>query len=172
MTTASVDFIKQIPKVELHVHIEGTLTPELRFKLARKHKLPLKWSTEKEALADYKESFYKKLHNEEQAGSLAFFDMYYGSMDVLRLEEDFYELAMGYFTKAVQMNVRYAEVFFDPQAHVRRGVNLDTVMQGLRRAQSDAQKLLGVRTPTGHRRRSYGLLTRPAPLQLDHVFPP
>lgn len=144
MTVASVEFIKKIPKVELHVHIEGTLTPQLRFKLARKNNIPLEWTTAEEAVADYTDSFYKKVRNETEAGSLVFFDIYYGGMEVLKTEEDFYELAMGYFTKAVEMNVRYSEVFFDPQAHTRRGIDLDTVFKGLRKAQVDAEEKLGV----------------------------
>lgn len=144
MTVATVDFIKEIPKVELHVHIEGTLTPQLRFRLAKKHHIPLKWATEEEIVADYLDSFDKRLRNETGNGSLAFFDLYYGAMEVLKTQEDFYELAMGYFKKAVEMKIRYSEVFFDPQAHTRRGIALETVMEGLRRAQLDAKEKLGV----------------------------
>lgn len=144
MAVASVDFIKSIPKVELHVHIEGTLTPQLRFKLATKHHIQVKWATEEEAVADYRNSFDKTLRNEKEGGSLAFFDLYYGAMEVLKTEEDFYELAMGYFKKAAGMKVRYSEVFFDPQAHTRRGIHLETVMGGLRKAQIDAREKLGV----------------------------
>ncbi|OQV02850.1 hypothetical protein CLAIMM_07975 [Cladophialophora immunda] len=140
---ATLEFIKKIPKVELHVHIEGTLTPQLRYKLAKKHHIPLKWATEEEAVADYLDSFDKRVRNEKESGSLAFFDLYYGAMEVLQTEEDFYELAMGYFKKAVEMKVRYSEVFFDPQAHTRRGVDMKTVMAGLRKAQLDAQETLG-----------------------------
>jgi len=74
----------------------------------------------------------------------AFFDAYFGSMEVLRVEEDFYELAMEYFKGAASMNVRYCEVFFDAQAHTRRGVPLEAVMKGLRKAQLDAEKDLNV----------------------------
>lgn len=144
MAVASVEFIKKIPKVELHVHIEGTLEPNLRLRLAKKYNIKLKWDSEEEAYKDYKESFYKTLRKETGDGSVGFFDFYYGAMECLKEEQDFYDLAMAYFKKAVAMNVRYAEVFFDPQAHTRRGVALDTVMKGLRKAQLDAQKELGV----------------------------
>jgi adenosine deaminase len=140
MAVASVEFIKKIPKIELHVHIEGTFSPELRLKLAKKHGISLRWATPEEAVADYKDSFYKKVRGEEEGGSLTFFDFYYGAMEALKTEDDFYELAMEYFTKAAEMNIRYSEVFFDPQAHTRRGIELDTVMRGLRRAQLDAQE--------------------------------
>lgn len=147
MAVATVDFIKKIPKVELHLHIEGTLTPQLRFKLAQKHQIPQKWANAAEAVEDYRDSFEKMLRKQKDGGSLTFFDLYYGAMEVLRTEEDYYELAMGYFTRAVETNVRYSEVFFDPQAHTRRGVDLDTVFSGLRRAQLDARERLGVSGP-------------------------
>lgn len=77
-------------------------------------------------------------------GISAFFEAYYGSMEVLLEEEDFFELAMGYFEKAGSMEVRYCEVFFDIQAHTRRGVSVKTVMDGFRRAQVKAEKELNV----------------------------
>ncbi|RMZ85554.1 hypothetical protein DV737_g577, partial [Chaetothyriales sp. CBS 132003] len=132
---ANVDFIKEIPKVELHVHIEGTLTPQLRYKLAKKHQIPLKWATEEEAVADYLDSFDKRVRNEKESGSLAFFDLYYGGMDVLQTEEDFYELAMGYFKKAVEMKVRpeYALETYEAALKYRdqiHGIGLDSLENG------------------------------------------
>ena len=73
-----------------------------------------------------------------------FFDAYFGGMEVLRVEEDFYDLAMIYFERAASMNVRYSELFFDPQAHTRRGVALEAVMNGFRRAQIEADERLQV----------------------------
>jgi adenosine deaminase len=74
----------------------------------------------------------------------AFFDAYYGGMEALRTQEDFYELAMDYFEKAAKMNVRYCEPFFDPQAHTRRGIEFETFMKGFKRAQIDAERDLNV----------------------------
>lgn len=147
MTTASVEFIEKLPKVELHIHIEGTLTPQLRFRLAKKHSIALKWTTEEEMTSHYIDSFDDALHHRNENGYVTFFDLYYGSMAVLLDEDDFYDLAMDYFRKAASTNVRYAEVFFDPQAHTRRGVPLEHVMNGLKRAKSDAETQLGVRNP-------------------------
>jgi len=76
----------------------------------------------------------------------AFFDAYYGGMEVLRTEEDFYELAMGYFRKAGEMNVRYCEPFFDPQAHTRRGVGFEVFMKGFERAQIEAERDINVKS--------------------------
>lgn len=78
-------------------------------------------------------------------GISAFFEAYYGSMEVLLEEEDFFELAMGYFEKAGSMEVRYCEVLFDIQAHTRRGVSVKAVMDGFKRAQEKAEKELNVR---------------------------
>lgn len=144
MASATVEFIEKLPKVELHVHIEGTLTPQLRFKLAQRHSIPLKWNTEEEIVRDYAQNFDDCLHNRIENSGLTFFNLYYGSMEVLLTEDDFYDLAMGYFTRAAETNVRYSEVFFDPQAHTRRGVPLEALMNGLRRAQQQAKETLGV----------------------------
>jgi len=129
------DFIHGLPKCELHVHIEGTLEPELKFALATRNGLTLPFSNEAEMRASY------RFHDLP-----SFLRLYYGGMEVLLTEPDFYDLAMAYFAKARSQNVLYAEVFFDPQAHTSRGVSFDTVIRGLRRAQMDAEAQLGVRS--------------------------
>ena len=128
-------FIHDMPKCELHVHIEGTLEPELKFKLAQRNGIALPFKDEAEMRASY------RFHDLP-----SFLALYYGGMDVLLKEPDFYDLAMAYLTKAKAQNVAYAEIFFDPQAHTSRGVSFDTVIRGLRRAQMDAEQQLGVRS--------------------------
>ena len=128
-------FIHQLPKCELHVHIEGTLEPELKFKLAARNKLALPFKDAAEMRASY------AFHDLP-----SFLGLYYSGMEVLLTAADFYDLAMAYLTKARTQNVLYAEIFFDPQAHTSRGVSFDTVIRGLRRAQIDAEQQLGVRS--------------------------
>jgi adenosine deaminase len=142
-------FVAGIPKVELHVHIEGTLTPELRFKLGQRNHIRLHSQRLNKTFTTLEK--LKEMYNLLQPRSIkgsnqisAFFDAYYGGMEVLRTQEDFYELAMGYFEKAAQMNVRYCELFFDPQAHTRRGVEFEVFMKGFKKAQIDAEEHLNV----------------------------
>ena len=132
MTTIS-PFVQGLPKVELHLHIEGTLEPDLKFKLAARNGVELPYASEEEVRASY------------QFDDLAsFLDAYYEGMSVLLTAEDFYDLAMEYFRKVARQNVRYVEMFFDPQAHTSRGVEFHTVISGLRRAQIEAREQLGV----------------------------
>ncbi|KAL1629980.1 putative adenosine deaminase [Diplodia seriata] len=138
-------FIRELPKLELHVHIEGTLTPEFRWKFARKNHVPLPYDS-LDALRSSYQTMYnhrKELHGDN--GLPTFLEVYYGGVEVLRTEDDFYELAMQYLRKASSMNVRYAEPFFDIQAHTRRGVPVAAVMEGLTRAKADAASELDVR---------------------------
>jgi adenosine deaminase len=128
-------FIHDLPKCELHVHIEGTLEPELKFKLAARNGVALPFADPEAMRASY------AFHDLP-----SFLALYYGGMEVLLKEPDFYDLAMAYLAKAHAQNVRYAEIFFDPQAHTARGVSFDTVIRGLRRAQIDAENQLGVRS--------------------------
>ncbi|KAE8764715.1 adenosine deaminase [Georgenia thermotolerans] len=131
---AAVDpFVLGLPKAELHLHIEGTLEPELKFALAQRNGITLEHATAEEVRASY------------AFDSLAsFLTVYYDSMKVLQGAEDFYDLAMAYLRKAASQNVRYAEIFFDPQAHTSRGVPFANVVGGLRRALVDARRELGV----------------------------
>jgi adenosine deaminase len=128
------DFIAGLPKCELHLHIEGTLEPELKFELAGRNGIELPYSSVEELRAAYT---FDDLPS--------FLKIYYEGMQVLRTEPDFYDLAMAYLRKAAGQNVRYAEIFFDPQAHTSRGVPFDLVIRGLRRALMDAEAQLGVR---------------------------
>ncbi|MFI6926182.1 adenosine deaminase [Nonomuraea spiralis] len=128
------DFIAGLPKCELHLHIEGTLEPELKFALAERNGLALPYASVEEMRDAYS---FDDLPS--------FLKVYYEGMQVLRTEPDFYDLAMAYLRKAAEQNVRYAEIFFDPQAHTSRGVPFDVVIRGLRRALIDADRQLGVR---------------------------
>ncbi len=126
-------FLRQIPKAELHLHVEGTLEPELIFKLAERNRIKLKYKTIPECKAAYK-----------FADLQAFLDIYYYAMKVLITEQDFYDLAWAYFQKAAKQNIRHVEMFFDPQAHLQRGVEFRTVINGLKRAVETAKKTFGI----------------------------
>ncbi|MFE3449282.1 adenosine deaminase [Nonomuraea sp. NPDC059194] len=128
------DFIAGLPKCELHLHIEGTLEPELKFELAQRNGITMPYASVEEMRAAYA---FDDLPS--------FLAVYYEGMGVLRTEPDFYDLAMAYLRKAASQNVRYAEIFFDPQAHTSRGVPFDVVIRGLRRALIDADAQLGIR---------------------------
>jgi adenosine deaminase len=127
-------FSDAMPKAELHLHIEGTLEPELRFELAARNGLSLAYESAAQMRAAY--SFHDLT---------SFLVGYYEAMSVLRAEQDFYDLAMAYFRTASAQRVVYAEVFFDPQAHTSRGIGFDTIIGGLHRARLDAQAQYGLR---------------------------
>jgi adenosine deaminase len=129
------EFIDTMPKVELHVHLEGTLEPDLSFALAQKNGVVLPYDSPAALLAAY------DFHDLP-----SFLAIYYKAMEVLRDESDFYELTWRYLEKARDQNVVYAEMFFDPQAHTSRGIAFDTVIRGIRRAQERAATELGVET--------------------------
>jgi adenine deaminase len=133
-TSESASFSDAMPKAELHLHLEGTLEPELRFELAARNGISLPYSSAAEMRSQY--AFHDLT---------SFLTGYYESMAVLRGEQDFYDLAMSYFRTASAQHVVYAEVFFDPQAHTSRGVAFETVIGGLHRARLDAQAQLGLR---------------------------
>ncbi|HUJ92570.1 MAG TPA: adenosine deaminase [Gaiellaceae bacterium] len=128
-------FIEGMPKAELHLHLEGTLEPELKFELAARNGLDLPYASVDEMRAAYA---FDDLPS--------FLAVYYEGMSVLLREPDFYDLATAYFRKAHSQNVVYAEVFFDPQAHTSRGIPFETAIEGLRRAQQDAEASLGLRS--------------------------
>ena len=128
-------FAEGMPKAELHLHLEGTLEPELKFTLATRNSAHLPYNSAAEMRAAYS---FNDLPS--------FLSVYYEGMSVLQSEQDFYDLAMAYFQKAHSQNVVYAEVFFDPQAHTTRGIAFGTVIEGIRRAQQDAAAALGLRT--------------------------
>ena len=124
-----------LPKAELHLHIEGTLEPELAFALAHRNNLTLPHPTV-DALRDAY-SF---------TDLQSFLDLYYDLMDVLRTEADFTDLADAYLTRAAAQGVRHAEIFFDPQAHTSRGIDLDTVINGLAAALDTSLERHGIST--------------------------
>jgi adenosine deaminase len=126
-------FIAGLPKAELHLHIEGSLEPELMFALAKRNRLSLPFASVEEVRAAYS---FSNLQD--------FLDIYYQGAAVLLTEEDFHDLAMAYFRRAAADNVRHAEIFFDPQTHTDRGVPLATVMEGLNAAVVRARTELGL----------------------------
>ena len=128
-------FIERMPKAELHVHVEGTLEPEMKFDLARRNAVELPYRSVEEMRAAY-----------DFDDLPSFLKVYYEGMSVLVTEQDFYDLTTAYLTRAHSQNVLYAEIFFDPQAHTARGIAYDTVIGGIRRAQADAQDKRGIRT--------------------------
>lgn len=126
-------FIKGLPKIELHLHIEGTLEPELMFELAGRNKIELPYASIDEVRQAYN---FTDLQS--------FLDIYYAGANVLQTEQDFYDLAWAYFSKVHRQNVRHAEIFFDPQTHTDRGIPFNTVINGLHRAQEDALSRLNL----------------------------
>jgi adenosine deaminase len=131
---ASLDaFVAALPKAELHLHIEGSLEPELMFALGQRNKVALPFATVEDVRKAYA---FSNLQD--------FLDIYYQGADVLRVEEDFYDLGMAYFRRAAADHVRHAEIFFDPQTHTDRGIPYKVVIEGLVRAKHDAEKDLGM----------------------------
>jgi adenine deaminase len=126
-------FIQGLPKVELHLHIEGTLEPELMFKLAKRNQIDIPFKTVDEVRRAYNFSNLQ-----------SFLDIYYRGANVLQNEQDFYDLTWAYFIKVHGQNVRHAEIFFDPQTHTDRGITFDTVIKGIHKAQKDAVTKLGI----------------------------
>ncbi|MFI1253690.1 adenosine deaminase [Streptomyces netropsis] len=124
-----------IPKAELHLHIEGTLEPELAFALAARNGVELPYASQDELRAAYSFSDLQ-----------SFLDLYYALMAVLRTEDDFADLADAYLARAQAQGVRHAEIFFDPQAHTARGVEIGTVIEGLTRALDAAPSKYGIST--------------------------
>jgi adenine deaminase len=133
MKATMTEFIRGLPKAELHVHIEGTLEPELAFQLAAKHGVRLPYVSVEDLRRAYQFSDLQ-----------SFLDIYYAGADVLRDENDFYLLTQAYLGKAHAQGVVHVEVFFDPQTHSARGVAFDTVLNGMRRALLESEQRRGV----------------------------
>jgi len=127
-------FIARLPKSELHIHIEGSLEPELMFQLARRNGVRLGYESVEALRRAYS---FTRLQD--------FLDLYYQGMSVLRTEQDFHDLAWAYLKRVAAQNVRYVEMFFDPQGHTARGVAFETVIGGLTRATDLAARRLGVK---------------------------
>jgi len=127
------DLLRAIPKAELHIHIEGSLEPELIFALAQRNGLTLPYPS------------VEALHSAYAFTNLqSFLDIYYAGASVLLHEQDFYDMARAYLAQAAIDNVVHAEIFFDPQTHTARGVAIETVINGLHRACEDARTTLGI----------------------------
>ncbi len=124
-----------MPKAELHLHLEGTLEPELKLALAARNGVELPYRSVDAVRAAY-----------DFDDLSSFLAVYYEGMSVLLHEQDFYDLALAYFRKAHEQHVVYGEVFFDPQAHTSRGLPFATAIEGIHRAQEDAEAELGLRT--------------------------
>jgi adenosine deaminase len=123
-------FVRELPKAELHLHIEGTLEPELMFELAQRNGVAIPFSSVEEVRAAYR---FSNLQD--------FLDIYYAGAAVLRTEQDFHDLAAAYFSRAAADGVLHAEIMFDPQTHTERGVAFETVIRGLLSAMSEAQQV-------------------------------
>jgi adenine deaminase len=126
-------FIRALPKAELHVHIEGTLEPEMVFDLASRHGVNLRCPSVEALREAYRFSDLQ-----------SFLDIYYAGAEVLREESDFYALTAAYLQRAHQDGVVHVEIFFDPQTHTQRGVPFDVVIGGIRRALVEAERTLGI----------------------------
>lgn len=126
-------FIENLPKAELHLHIEGSLEPELLFKIAQRNNIKIPFNTVEELSAAYK---FNNLQD--------FLDIYYQGAAVLIYEQDFYELTYNYLEKCAEQNVRHTEIMFDPQTHTLRGISFETVITGISKACEDAEANLGI----------------------------
>lgn len=122
------DFICGLPKAELHLHIEGSLEPELMFALAQRNAVKLPYASVEDIRAAYNFSDLQ-----------SFLDLYYAGAAVLQTEQDFYDLTMAYIQRALADNVRHVELFFDPQTHTARGITTEVVFAGIARALREAK---------------------------------
>lgn len=130
-----LDWIKSLPKAELHVHLEGTFEPEHIYKMAQRNGIELGYESPDAIVEAY------DFHDLP-----SFLNFYYAAMHALQTEQDFYELTYAYFEKAAAENVVYVEPFFDPQGHTSRGITFETLINGIHRAQLDAETNLGVKS--------------------------
>ena len=132
LPAAMRSFIEAMPKTELHLHIEGTLEPELLFALAQRNNVSLPYASVEALRAAYA---FTDLQS--------FLDLYYAGANVLRTEQDFYDMTAAYVARAHADNVRHAEIFFDPQTHTERGIDIAVVFAGIARALRDARAAHG-----------------------------
>ena len=133
MTLATEAFIRQLPKAELHLHLEGSLEPELMFELATRNGILLPYASADEVRAAY-----------EFTDLQSFLDIYYQCADVLRTEQDFYDMTWAYLLHCQQDGVVHTEPFFDPQTHTDRGIAFETVISGIHRALQDGEAKLNI----------------------------
>jgi len=126
-------FAERMPKAELHLHIEGTLEPELMFELASRNQVDLPFRSPADVRRAYQFSDLQ-----------SFLDIYYQGTRVLLHDRDFYDLTLAYLNKAKEQNVRHAEIFFDPQAHTQRGVPMEAIIEGIHQALADGARQLRI----------------------------
>jgi adenosine deaminase len=126
-------FIENLPKAELHLHIEGSFEPALMFEIANRNKIDIPYKSVEEIEQAYKFSCLQD-----------FLDIYYQGASVLLTEQDFYDLTYSYLQKCANQNVRHTEIMFDPQTHTERGVAFETIITGISKACEDAKEKLGV----------------------------
>ncbi len=131
--TSLKELAEQLPKAELHIHIEGSLEPEMMFQLAKRNRIPLSYPDVESISKAYN---FNCLQD--------FLDLYYQGMSVLQTEQDFYDLTWAYLQKCHQQNVVHCEIFFDPQGHTERGIAFETVIGGICSALDKAQDELGI----------------------------
>ncbi|MDY0205252.1 MAG: adenosine deaminase [Pseudomonas sp.] len=127
------DWLNALPKAELHMHLEGSLEPELMFKLAERNRIQLPWDSVETLRSAY------AFNNLQE-----FLDIYYQGANVLQTEQDFYDLTWAYLQKCEEQNVIHVEPFFDPQTHTARGVSLEVAITGISEALADARDMLGI----------------------------
>lgn len=133
ISSSILSFIEDMPKAELHLHIEGTFEPELMFQIAQRNNRQLRFKS----VGELKDAY--RFNNLQE-----FLDIYYTGAEVLIEEQDFYDLTYAYLQKAHEQNILHTEIFFDPQTHTDRGVPFETVITGIHRALEDGQKNLGI----------------------------
>lgn len=134
-TIPTEEFIRGLPKAELHMHVEGSLEPEMMFEIAERNGVQLRYGSVEEVRQAYDFSDLQ-----------SFLDLYYEATNVLLHEQDFYDLTWAYLRKASAQGVRRAEIFFDPQAHTERGVPFEAVIEGVHAAMTDGGRRLGIST--------------------------
>ena len=125
--------VRGIPKAELHLHIEGSLEPELMFELAERNSVDIPYSSVEEIRAAY-----------EFSDLQSFLDIYYAGAGVLQKTEDFFDLTWAYLNRMQSENVRHVEIFFDPQTHTDRGIPFRTVITGIHNALEAAREKYGI----------------------------
>ncbi|MGO2230558.1 adenosine deaminase [Psychrobacter sp.] len=128
-----IDLIKKLPKAELHLHIEGSLEPELMFRLAKKNKIDIPYND----IEDVRKAY-------DFSNLQTFLDIYYAGAKVLVTKDDFYDLTWEYILKCVEENIVHTEIFFDPQTHTERGVPFTAVITGIKEALADAKEKYGI----------------------------
>jgi adenosine deaminase len=172
-------YINAVPKVELHVHIEGLIDADLKWKFSQRNGQAIinprsgQPFASLDELRDSHDTLKPRTSNrmDNNEETLTFFEAYYGGFEVLRTQQDYYDLAMEYYEHAAAMNVRYAEIFFDPQGHTRVGTSWEMMMEGFREAQQKGRQDLNV-SPATYLENVLCSQRTIGGICLDHVLPP